>query len=146
MDDPIARMPDAPYSHITVTVRTAQGVSPRALVIALAVGQRGDDVERALDDPFDLGQGLVNHVLDRGKRPGGLHPVRAKTLEAFGEGMLHHTADKRRDVAPFLLDPFALMRTGVIRDTVAILAVDPSKRDRRTPHIFGQISCEALIP
>jgi hypothetical protein len=38
------------------------------------------------------------------------------------------------------------MRTVVIRDTVAIIAVDPSKRDRRTHHIFGQISCEALIP
>jgi hypothetical protein len=146
MDDTIARMPDAPYSHITVTVRTAQGVSPGALVIALAVGHRGNDLDRALDATFDLGQGLLNHVLDLGKRPGGLHPVIADPLEAFGECMLHHTADKRLDVDPFLFDPLAFMRTVVIRDTVAIIAVDPPKRDRWTHHIFGSISSQTLIP
>jgi hypothetical protein len=64
MDDTIARMPDAPDPHVTVTVRTAQGVSPGALLIALAVGHRGDDFDRALDDTCDLGQGLLKHVLD----------------------------------------------------------------------------------
>jgi len=75
MDDPIVRMPDPPHAHLTLAVRTAQGVTPGALLIALAVGQRGDDFDRPLDDTLYPGQGLVNHVLDRGKCLGGLHPV-----------------------------------------------------------------------
>jgi hypothetical protein len=89
MDDTIARMPDAPDPHVTVTVRTAQGVSPGALVIALAVGHRGEDFDRALDDTCDLGQGLLKHVLELGKRLGGLHPVIADPLKSFGKHMLH---------------------------------------------------------
>jgi hypothetical protein len=57
MDHPLGRMPYPPYAHIAVTVRTAQRVSPGALLIALAVGQRGDDFDRAFDEALDLGQG-----------------------------------------------------------------------------------------
>src|SRR5262252_2738973 len=36
MDDTIARMPDPPHAHLTLAVRTAQGVTPGALLIALS--------------------------------------------------------------------------------------------------------------
>ena len=55
MDDPISRVPDAPHVHSALTVGTAQGVSPAALLIALAVGQGRDDLDRAFDDALDLG-------------------------------------------------------------------------------------------
>ena len=75
MDDPIGRVPDAPDPHVAVTVWTAQGVAPDAALVALAVGQRCNDLERALDDVLHLCQGLVKHVLDGGKRLGGLRAV-----------------------------------------------------------------------
>ena len=89
MDDTIVRMPDPPHTHLTLAVRTAQGVAPSALLIALAVGQRSDDFDRPLDDTSDLGQGLLNQVLDCGKRLGRLHPIIANPLEALSYFALH---------------------------------------------------------
>ena len=90
-------------------MRTTQGVSPRALLVPLAVGHRCDDLDRALDDALHLGQALLNHAFERGKRLGGLHPVIAYALEAFGKHMLNHTSDKRVDLHRFPLDPLALV-------------------------------------
>ena len=139
MDDPIAWMPDPPHAHLPLAVRTAQGVAPGALLIALAVGHRGDDSDRTLDDTSDLGQGLLHQVLDLGKRFGGLHPVIADPLKTFGKHMLNHAPDKRVDRYRFPLHPFTFVRTVVIRDPLAIIAVDPPERDRRTDDICGQI-------
>ena len=139
MDDAIGRVPDPPHPHIALTVRTAQGVTPRALLIALAVGQGGDDLDRALDDTLDLGQGLLNQALDLGKRLRRLHPVIADSLEAFGKHMLHHAANKRVDIDRFPLHPLRLMGAIMIGDPVAIIAIDSPQRDRRTHDIFGQI-------
>ena len=55
MNDAIDRVPYPPESHLTVTVRTVQGVAPGALLIALAVGQRGENLDRPRDDAFDRG-------------------------------------------------------------------------------------------
>jgi hypothetical protein len=114
-------MPDTPDLHGAVTVRTAQGVPTRALLVALAVGHRCNDFDRALDDAFDLGQGLMNHLLDLRKRLGGLDPVIPDALEAFGKDMLHHTADKRVDVDPFPFHPLRLMGAIMIGDVVPII-------------------------
>jgi len=38
IDHPVGRVPDTPYSHLMPTVRTAQGVPPRALLIPLPIG------------------------------------------------------------------------------------------------------------
>jgi hypothetical protein len=54
MDHPIGRMPDAPYPHVTLTVRTDQGIPTGTLVVALAVGHRCDDCDRVLDEALDL--------------------------------------------------------------------------------------------
>ena len=124
MDAPIARMPDPPHAHLTLAVRTAQGVTPGALLIALAVGQRGDDFDRPLDDTLYPGQGLVNHVLDRGKCLRGLHPVIADPLKAFGKHMLNHAPNKGVDCHRFPLDALALVRTVVICDPLAIVAIN----------------------
>src|SRR6266571_8617845 len=56
IDHAIFRVPDTPHPHCTLTVRTAQGVSTGALLIALAVGHGGDDLDRPLGAPLHLGQ------------------------------------------------------------------------------------------
>jgi hypothetical protein len=81
----------------------------------------------------------MNHVLELGKRLGGLYTVIADTLKTFGKDMLHHTADERVDVDAFPFHPLALVRTVVIGDAVAIIAIDASERDRRADDIFRQI-------
>ena len=105
MDDAIGWMPDAPHAHLMLTVRTAQGVPTRTLLVALAVGHRCDNLNRSLDDTLDLRQGLLNETLQPGKRLGRLHPVIADTLEAFGHRMLHHAADKCVHSDGFALHP-----------------------------------------
>src|SRR5256885_6310111 len=72
VDHAIGRVPYPPQPHFALTMRTAQGVSPRALLVPLAVGHQGDDLDRSLDDALHLGQGLLNHAFDRGKRLGRL--------------------------------------------------------------------------
>ena len=92
-----------------LTIRTTQGISPGTLLVPLAVGQGSEDLDRALDDALDLRQSLLNHAFELGKRLGGLHPVIAYALEAFGKHMLNHTFDKRVDPHRFPLDPLALV-------------------------------------
>jgi hypothetical protein len=118
-------------------VRTAQRGAPRALLIPLAVGQRGDDLDRPFDKALHFRQGGLNHVLQLGKRLGRLHAIIAHALEAFGKDMLHHAPDKRVDRHRFPLYPLTFVRTVVIRDPLAIIAIDPSERDRWTDDIFG---------
>ncbi len=89
MNEAIGRMPDAPHAHLMLTVRTAQGVPTRTLLVALAVGHRCDNLHRSLDDTLDLRQGLLNETLQLGKRLGRLHPVIAYPFETLGTHMLH---------------------------------------------------------
>src|SRR2546425_6462856 len=89
IDYPIGRVPDAPHPHLSLTMRTAQGVPPRALLIPLPVGQPGDDLHCTPDHALDLRQGRLNHCLHFGKRLGGLHPIIPDALKPFGHHMLH---------------------------------------------------------
>jgi hypothetical protein len=146
MDDPIGWVPDAPHLHSALTVRTAQGVSPGALLIALPVGQGSDDLHGPLNDALDCGQGLLNQVLDLDQCFGGLHAVIPDALKAFGKDMLYHPADKRIDLHRFPLDLLALVGTVVIGDPLAIIPVDAAYRDRRTHDVFREIRRQALIP
>ncbi len=75
-------MPEAPHPHLSLTMRTAQGVPTGALLIALPIGQPGDDLHRALDDAFHLGQGGLNHAFHLGER------LVKKNLDNFLEGVL----------------------------------------------------------
>jgi len=124
MDHPIGRVPYPPDLHVAVTVWTTQGVAPSAPLIALAVGQGCHDLDRALDDTLHLRQGLVNHVLDLGKRPGGLHAVIPDPLKTFGKDMLHHASEKRGDRHCFSLHSLTLVGPIMIRHLVAIVAID----------------------
>ena len=117
-------MPDAPHIHSALTVWTAQGVSTRALLVTLAVGHRCDDLDRSLDEAFDLGQGLLNEPLERGKGLGRLDSVIAYPLEAFGKHMRHHTPDERVDLHRFPLHPLAPVGAIVLGDPLPLVAID----------------------
>jgi len=130
MDDTIARMPDPPHAHLPLAVWTAQRVASGALLIALAVGHRGNDFDRPLDDASDLGQGLLNQVLDRGKGLGRLDPIIADPLEAFRKHMLNHAPDKRVDRHRFPLDLLAFVGPIMIDHLVPIIAINAPERDR----------------
>ena len=131
-------MPYLPDPHLRLAVRTAQRVAPRALLIPLAVGQRGDNLDGLLNEALDFRQGGLNHALQLGKRLGRLHAIIANPLEAFGKDMLYHAPDKRVDCHRFPLHPLTFVGTVVIRDPLAIIAVDPPERARRTDDIGGQ--------
>jgi hypothetical protein len=145
MDEAIRWMPDTPHAHLPLAVGTAQGVSPAALLIALAVGQGGNDLDRPLDDAPNLGQGFLNQALQRGQGFGRLHPIIAYPLEAFGKRMLHQTPNKRVDVHRFPLNLFALVGPIMLGHPVSIVAINASERDRRTHHIFGEVGRQALV-
>jgi len=126
MDHSIGRVPYPPNPHVTLTVWTAQGIAPGAPLVALAIGQGRDDLNRPLDDALDLGQGLVNHALELGKRLGSLHAVIPDTLKTFGKDMLHHASNEGIHVDGFPFHPLALMRAIVIGHLLPIIAIDPS--------------------
>ena len=139
MDHPIGRVPDTPHPQVAVAVRTAQGVSPAAVLIAVAGGQRGDDLDRPLDDALHCGQGLLNQTFDLCKRFGRLHPVIPDALQAFGTHMLKHAPDTRVDIHRFAFHSLALLRAIMLGHPLPIVAINPPERERWTHHICGEI-------
>jgi hypothetical protein len=117
-------MPNPPQRHFTGTVWTAQGVASGALVVALAVRHRGDNLDGAFDHMLDLGQSSLDHRSELGKALGGLHPIIADPLKAFGHNMLHHPANEPVDIDGFVLNPFGSMGSVMIGDAAAIIAID----------------------
>src|SRR6266567_7464998 len=89
IDHPIGRVPDTPYPHLTLTVRTDQRVPSRTLLVPLPIGESGDDLHRALDHALHLRQRRLHRHLHLGKRLGRLHAVIADALEPLGYRMLH---------------------------------------------------------
>ena len=75
-------------------MRTLERIAPRALLVALPVGQAGDDFDRAFDDLLHLSQRRLNDQLDLRKCLGDL-PIIPDALEPFGHRMLDHPANKR---------------------------------------------------
>src|SRR6516162_736190 len=69
VDHAIGRVPYPPQPHFVLTIRTTQGVSPRALLVPLAVGQGSEDLDRALDDALDRRHSLLNHAFELGGYP-----------------------------------------------------------------------------
>src|SRR5262252_8036344 len=118
------------------TLWTVEWIPPRALLIPLPVGQPGDDLDGALDHALDLRQGGLDDHLDLGKGLRGLHPVVPDALEAFGQRVLNHPANKRIDIDGFVLDSLSTMRPVMVRDPLAIIAIDTPDGERRTHHIF----------
>src|SRR5215813_14157818 len=54
IDHPVSRVPDAPQLHLSLTVGTPEGITPRALLIPLPIGQPSDNLPRAFNDALDL--------------------------------------------------------------------------------------------
>ena len=140
MDDAIRWLPDAPYLHVALAVRTAQRVPPRALLVALAVRHRRNDFDRPLDETLHRSQSLLNHVFNLCKCLGRLHPIIAYPLEAFGKRMLHHTPDKGVDLHRFPLDLLAFVGPIMIGHLVPIIAIKAPERDRGTHYILGHVT------
>jgi len=107
-----------------LTVRTDQWVPSRALLVPLPIGQAGDDLHRALDDAFHLGQSGLHHALHRGERLRGLHPLIPNALEPFGHRMLYHPANKRGDLDGFVLHPLGAVEAVMVRDPLPLIAID----------------------
>src|SRR6266436_3832801 len=91
------------------TVRTDQRVPSRPWLVPLPIGEAGDDLHRALDDAFHLGQRGLQHALHLGERLGGRHPVRAAALEPLGDRVLPHAANTRGDSDGCMLHPALIM-------------------------------------
>src|SRR5438128_5111819 len=89
IDDPIGQVPDAPYPHLMLTVRTDQRVPFRTLLVPRPIGESGDDLHRDLDHALHLRQPRLNRHLHLGKRLGRLHAVIADALAPLGYRMLH---------------------------------------------------------
>src|SRR5256714_15330667 len=124
MDYPVGRVPDAPHPHLSLTMRTAQRVPPRALLIPLPVGQPGNDLNGALDHAFHLGHSLANQHLELGKCFRGFHAVIPDALEAFWPRALHHPAAKCCDFNGFKCQPLGSVGAVMVRHPVAIIAID----------------------
>src|SRR2546426_4616910 len=129
IDHPIGRVPDAPYPHLTLTVRTDARGSTGALLIPLPVGQPGDALHGALDDAFHLGQGGLHHALHLGKRLGGLPPIIPNALEPFGHRVWHHAADTGVYLHGVVLHPLGAVGAVMGRAPVAIIVINPPDGD-----------------
>src|ERR1700675_1156601 len=82
-------MPDAPHPHPAPTVRTAQGVPTRALLVPLPGGQPSDDLHCALDHALHRGQGRLigNDLLEDTPVPRGLYHHRV--APSWGVGIVN---------------------------------------------------------
>lgn len=92
-------------------MRAHQRIPTAALMVALAIGEPRNDLDRPPYDPFDLGERLSNQTLHLFKRLRRLHPIVTDTFEALGKDLLDHTPDKRVDLYRFAFHPFAFMGT-----------------------------------
>jgi hypothetical protein len=117
-------MPEAPHSHLSLTMRTAQGGPPGALLISLPLGQPGNARHRARADAFHLGQGSVHHNLHLGARLGGGHPIIPHALAPFGYRVLAPPADQRGDSDGGALHPCGAVGPGMVCAPLAIRAID----------------------
>src|SRR5438477_9123752 len=145
IDHSIGRVPDAPYLHLTLTMRTDQGISTRTPLVSLPVGQPSNDLDRSLDHPLHLGQGRLNRHLHLGIRLGRLHAVIPDTLKPFGHRVLYHPADKRLHSDGFMFYPLRSVGAVMVRDPRAIIAINPPDSDRRAHHVLGHVARHALI-
>src|SRR5262249_21098132 len=90
--------------------------------------------------------GGLQHALQRGTRLGRLHPVRAHPWAALGQAMVDPAPATRGDGHRCPLHPLTWVGTVVLRAPLAILAVAPPERARRTDALVGQRPRSALRP
>ena len=144
MDHPISRVPDAPHLHLALTVGTPERIAPRALRIALPIGQTGDDLHRTLDHALDLSQRRLDQLLELGKRLGGLHPVRADAFKPFGQRVLHHATTQRGDGDSVLRHPGGAVGAVMLGHPHTIIAINAPDGAGRADDILGHVACHAV--
>src|SRR5438128_7696872 len=127
-------------------MRAHQRIPTAALLVALAIGEPRNDLDRPPYAPFDLGERLSHQTLHLFKRLRRLHPIVTYTFAALGKDVLHHTPNKGVDIYRLAFHPFAFVGTVVIGDLLPVIAVDTPERDRRAHHVFGQIPRQDVIP
>ena len=126
------------------TVRTAPGITPRALLVPLPVGQPGSALDRALDNALHLGQRRWHRHLHLGKRLRGLHPLIAEALEAFRQGVWHHPTNKPVDIDGVALHALGAVGAGMGGDPLPLRTIDASDRERRAHHVLGDVTRHTL--
>ena len=70
---------------------------------------------------------------------------RFKRIPPFGHRVLHHAANKRVDIDSFVLHPFRAVGPVMVRDPLAIIAINAPDRDRRAHHVFGHVARQARV-
>jgi len=79
---------------------------------------------------------LVTHI--------AMKPVITNSLKALGQDVLYHSSDELEDGKGFMLDLSGFVIPIPVADELAVVAFDPSYRDRRRYNILGQVLCQPL--
>ena len=79
---------------------------------------------------------LVTHI--------AMKPVITNSLKALGQDVLYHSSDELEDGKGFMLDLSGLVIPIPVAGELAVVAFDPSYRDRRRDNIPGQVLCQPL--
>lgn len=73
-----------------------------------------------------------------------MKPVITNSLKALWQDVLYHSPDELEDGKGFMLDLSGFVITIPVVDGLAVIAFDPSYRDRRRHNILCQILCQSL--
>ena len=79
---------------------------------------------------------LVTHI--------AMKPVITNSLKALGQDVLYHSPDELEDGKGFMLDLSGFVIPIPVVDGLAVVAFDPSYRDRGRDHILGQVLCQSF--
>ena len=79
---------------------------------------------------------LVTHM--------AMKPVITNSLKALGQDVLDHSSDELEDGKGFMLDLSGFVIPIPVVDGLAVVAFDPSYRDRGRDHILGQVLCQSF--
>jgi hypothetical protein len=139
-------MPPLPELPLVVTRRAHQRLPTAAWMVALARGAPRQELDRPPYDPGDLGERLAHQTLHLCTRLRRLHPLGTSTVEALGTAVRPHTPKKGVDLDRLACHPCACVGTGVRGALVPVIAVDTPARERRAPHVCGQIPRQAFLP
>jgi len=79
---------------------------------------------------------LVTHI--------AMKPIITNSLKALGQDVLYHSSDELEDRKGFMLDLSGFVIPIPVADELAVVAFDPSYRDRRRDNILSQVLCQPL--
>jgi hypothetical protein len=74
------------------------------------------------------------------KRLVSLHSVILDAFEAFGHRVWHHPANTRVDIDGFALHSLGSVGPAMVRDPVALVAINAPDCNREAYHLFGYVA------